>query len=550
MLRFLGFELNEQRAELRGPDGAAIKIRSRTLEMLKIFASNAGKVVSKRELMEAVWPGVQVGEDSLFQSIREIRSILGDDDRQVIKMISGRGYLFVADVSYQPELAVLEEAPVPVQPVTESKPAPHRPGFTISRRAALLAITGLGVSALAAATYFPRRLHASPSTIAVMPIVATGDDPATLQMAAGVTRDLTDGLMKIETIRVVVPPGAVDEVDYVVSSEFEATEGAWNLRTRLVERTTGAGKWTMSFSVARAGDDVPLQQTRLTAGMGHALALRINALLYGGDNIAGRLSIATPRIAIEQATAFINHTTQERFRAAQSILEKALAEAPDDVDLQISLAAFQLRGIQMDWFPAEERDAMENRVGAIMGRALRLRPDYIPVMETHCRYLVTTNQFIENLVACGKVLSVDPWNGIVLYLMGLSQIFLGRFDDALASFKQADRFDTPSVARWTWAAGAGWTYLLMGRAEEAAIWLQRSIAITPASGRPYMLLAAAYQQLGRTDEAREAMAKGMELRPHSTAQNAPPPAKNNSAVFLKASAQVVSLMVAAGLPEG
>lgn len=185
-----------------------------------------------------------------------------------------------------------------------------------------------------------------------------------------------------------------------------------------------------------------------------------------------------------------------------------------------------------------------------MARALRARPDYIPVLETHCRYLSATNQFIESLVACGKVLARDPWDGGALYLIGLSQIFLGRFDDALASFKQADRFDTPPAARWTWAVGAGWTYLCTGRAEEALPWLQRSIAITPASGRTHLLLAAAYQQLGRADEARAAMAKALELRPGSTALDVPPPTKNTSPVYLKASERIVSLMVAAGLPEG
>lgn len=89
----------------------------------------------------------------------------------------------------------------------------------------------------------------------------------------------------------------------------------------------------------------------------------------------------------------------------------------------------------------------------------------------------------------------------------------------------------------------------MGRAEEALPWLQRSIAITSASGRTHMLLAAAYQQLGRADDAGAAMAVALELRPGSTARNAPPPTKNNSAMFLRASERVLSLMVAAGLPE-
>jgi tetratricopeptide (TPR) repeat protein len=416
-------------------------------------------------------------------------------------------------------------------------------------RAALIAMAGLGVSILAAAMWPARLFPASPATIAVMPMAAAADDPLAAPMAAGVTRDLTDGLAKIETIRVTIPSGAAKSADYVVSSELEKTETAWNLRARMTEPATGAVKWTTSLSIDRTDADLLLQQTRLTAGMGHPLARRINALLKAGERAAGGSPTGTARVAIEQATASINHTTLERFRAALAILEKALADNPDNVDLQVALAAFQLRGVQMAWFPAAERERVENSVGAIMARALSARPDSIPVLETQCRFLSATNQFLESLVACGRALAHDPWDGGALYLVGLSQVFLGRFDDALATFKQADRFDTPQVARWTWTLGAGWTYLLMGRAEEALPWLQRSIAITPASGRTHLGLAAAYQQLGRADDARAAMATALELRPGSTARNAPPPPKNNSAIYLKAYDRVLSLMIAAGLPE-
>lgn len=516
--------------------------------MLKVFAANPGRVLSKQELMEAVWPDIHVGEDSLFQSIRELRTALGDEQRQIIRLMSGRGYLFAAAVSGKADT----DAPRDAHPATgteaDNEPAPGRRDVSMRRRAALVAMAGIGVTALTAAIWRPGLLTGSPVTVAVMPMAAA-DDPPAARMAAGVTRDLTDGLAKIETIRVMLPSGAAKGADYVVSSELEKTGTAWNLRARMTEPATGAVRWTTSLSIDRADSDAPLQQTRLTAGMGHPLALRINALLKAGERGADGSPTGTARVAIEQATASINHTTLERFRAALAILERTLADDPDNVDLQVALAAFQLRGIQMAWFPTAERETVENSVGAIMARALRARPDYIPVLQTQGRFLSTTNQFVESLVVCGKVLAQNPWDGIALYLIGLSQIFLGRFDDALVSFKQADRFDTPQVARWTWAVGAGWAYLLMGRAEEALPWLQRSIAITPASGRTHMLLAAACQQLGRTDDARAAMAVALELRSGSTAHNAPPPTKNNSAIFLKASERVVGLMVAAGLPE-
>ena len=122
LLRFAGFELDEFRAELRGPDGAPIKLRPKPFSMLNMFLANAGRVVSKQELMQAVWQNVHVGEDSLFQCIREIRTVLGDDDRRLIRLVTGRGYLFDA-TTHMPKAILDREAdkvvvgqPMPVEP--------------------------------------------------------------------------------------------------------------------------------------------------------------------------------------------------------------------------------------------------------------------------------------------------------------------------------------------------------------------------------------------------------------------------------------------------
>ncbi|WP_137046148.1 tetratricopeptide repeat protein [Pseudolabrys sp. FHR47] len=171
------------------------------------------------------------------------------------------------------------------------------------------------------------------------------------------------------------------------------------------------------------------------------------------------------------------------------------------------------------------------------------------VGETYCRFLSATNHFAESLVTCARTLSFDPWNGLAHFLVGLGQMHLGRFEDALATFRLADRYDTPPVSRWTWLVGVGWAYLVLGDAESAVPWLQRSIAITPATGRTHMLLAAAYQQLGRTDEARAAMQQGLKLRPGTTALTVAPPMKNASPAFKESSDQQIQFMTAAGLPE-
>ncbi|MBR0713170.1 tetratricopeptide repeat protein [Bradyrhizobium liaoningense] len=574
MLRFAGFELDQQRAELRGVDGVAIKLRPKTFEMLRVFATSGGRVLSKQELMEAVWPNVHVGEDNLFQCIRELRTALGDERRQLIKLASGGGYLLTAEVEAEPEVTAEaeapttapagEDAPLPPAEVAAAPVRPPRATFGLSRQATVAAVAGLCVIvvglAVAAPVLKPDLLFKRPPPrLAVMPIADDGNDPRGAAMAAEVTACLTDGFAKVQNISVVAPRSAVSggestaasaaSSDYELRGELERGDQFWTLRARIIKATTGEVQSVVAASVAADEADAQLAQSRLVAGVGHVLARRLNEILESRPSTSRKISAGGDKVAVEQALASINQTTRERFGAAQTMLQKALADDPDNLDVAVALASLQMRGIQMVWFGPDEAVAVEARANATLEQALRSRPNSIPVLEAYCRFLSATNHFVESLVTCAKALSFDPWNGSALYLIGLGQIYLGRFDDALATFLQADRYDTPPASRWTWLLGAGMANVLMGRDEEALPWLQRSIAITPATGRSHFMLAAAYQRSGRFEEARAAITEGLRLRPGTTKLNVSPPMKNASPVCIAAWERVVQAEVDAGLPE-
>jgi DNA-binding winged helix-turn-helix (wHTH) protein/tetratricopeptide (TPR) repeat protein len=556
LLRFADFELDRQRMELRGPDGQPIKIRLKAFGMLLLFLDNAGRVISKQELMQVLWPNVHVGDDSVFQCIRELRTSLGDDKRQIIKSVIGVGYLFDVPVSSEPAAGEAPEAAIPQEGMAEPGRAWRLFGLRgPARFAAVAAFGALFGLAIAAAFLGRDAFTRKPPTIAVMPISGADADVAPTGMA--VTVLLTDGLAKIDNVRVVTPGAATssqgastpaDPADFVLSGELRKTNQSWELQARMTTRATREVIWTARISAAIDGPDVQLQRVRLAAGLGYQLARRINEL--GRDNASGTTAArAAAKVVIDQATASINRTNKERFATAQTILKSALARDPDNVDLTVALVALQLRGVQMQWYGRAESVEVETNAKAMLERALRAEPNSVAVHEAYCRFLTATNRFSGSLVACAQTLRFDPWDGMALYDLGLTQLQLGRFDDALATFKQADRFDTPQVSRWTWLLGAGMTLMLMDRSEEALPWLQRSLAITPGSGRTYMLVSAAFERLGRTAEAKAAMAKGLSLRPGSNLSNVTLPTKNASPIFIRATKWIVQAYLAAGLPE-
>ena len=91
VLVFDAFVLDRLRGVAR-VDGVDIDLRPKPFAVLCHLAMNAGRLVSKQELHEAVWGTVAVSDDSLVQCIRELRLKLGDVDHRLIRTVSRRGY--------------------------------------------------------------------------------------------------------------------------------------------------------------------------------------------------------------------------------------------------------------------------------------------------------------------------------------------------------------------------------------------------------------------------------------------------------------------------
>jgi DNA-binding winged helix-turn-helix (wHTH) protein/tetratricopeptide (TPR) repeat protein len=84
-----------------------IAVSPKAFEMLAYLVANSGRVVSKDELLKAIWPESYVEEGNLSQNVFVLRKALGDR-AGCIATIPGRGYQFTADVhsTPQPEIAL------------------------------------------------------------------------------------------------------------------------------------------------------------------------------------------------------------------------------------------------------------------------------------------------------------------------------------------------------------------------------------------------------------------------------------------------------------
>ena len=101
MYAFEGFRLDAQRRVLFGTDGQPIPLTPRLFDTLLYFVERAGQLLTKEQLLEALWPNVVVEEHNLNKTVSELRRVLGEKpgEHKFIVTKPGRGYRFVADVA-------------------------------------------------------------------------------------------------------------------------------------------------------------------------------------------------------------------------------------------------------------------------------------------------------------------------------------------------------------------------------------------------------------------------------------------------------------------
>ncbi len=116
-LRFNGYQFSDEQKCLSHQDGRQVRLRAQSLAVFLELAKAPDRVVSKDELINAVWPDVKVTDDSLTQCISDVRKALGDTDRVVLTTIPRQGYLLKSD---EPQSTATKTSEYPSKPSTSA----------------------------------------------------------------------------------------------------------------------------------------------------------------------------------------------------------------------------------------------------------------------------------------------------------------------------------------------------------------------------------------------------------------------------------------------
>jgi DNA-binding winged helix-turn-helix (wHTH) protein/Tfp pilus assembly protein PilF len=169
-------------------DGHAIELQPKALDILLLLVRNPGRLITKEDLLSAIWPQLVVEESNLSQNIFLLRKALGDGEggHRYIVTLPRRGYQFAEPVNIRQSDVAAIAAPPPTSPpdvIGETASAARRQAhMRMSRPFLIPAIVGAAIAlvviALAGSAYFRRQsVVAESDTIVLADFANSTGDP-------------------------------------------------------------------------------------------------------------------------------------------------------------------------------------------------------------------------------------------------------------------------------------------------------------------------------------------------------------------------------------
>lgn len=243
-----------------------IRVEERTIRLLACLAERTGEVVGNNELLDRVWPGATVSQDSLYQAVASLRRLLGDDPKAptYIATVPRRGYRLVAEV--------VREPPEPAESSRRGEaPSARTSAFrrlVLPALAVVLVLAG-GLTFALRSTPRPPSPAPRPATapiaksIAVLPFLdLTSESMGEEYFADSMTEELIDRLSKLPGFHVPAPTASfyfkgrrmtVDaiakslNVVYVLDGSVRRSGPTLRIAARLVRGEDGFVVWSGTY---------------------------------------------------------------------------------------------------------------------------------------------------------------------------------------------------------------------------------------------------------------------------------------------------------------
>jgi DNA-binding winged helix-turn-helix (wHTH) protein/TolB-like protein/Tfp pilus assembly protein PilF len=486
LVRFEEFEL-DLKTRCLSRAGQAIALNPRTFDLLAYLVQNAQRLVTRDELLNALWPESFVDDSNLSQHVFLLRKALNEsrETARIIRTVPGRGYEFVARI--EPQSVDDESVPshqrdfqlhaahsitrVVVEEETDEDAPVRLRTRTLGFAAAALALLIILAGAWEAFVAW-RAAHAPALSIAVLPFANRTGDTSQDYVCSGLADELIDQLDRVPIRQLrVIAPGSSDidaskpvsqigralRVQYLLEGSLQKQGAYVRVSAQLVRVADQSRIWSSVYD----GDpsDEFVFESSIADAVGHALSLKLPPLVHA----AYRPEKFEARDAYLKGQYFFSQRTKAGFESAIENFSNAVAVDPKYAAAYAQLAsAYNLMG-QYSWMDPESArnlgwaaagqaaslDPAQPEAHAALGfsywfyrwnspaaeqefrKAIALDHANIDAHHWYAQMLMTKGRFAEAEEQMQAALDIDPVSPILRTNLGWLSYFEGNFPQAV-----------------------------------------------------------------------------------------------------------------------
>lgn len=528
LYQFGEFSLDAQSRILKRA-GAKTPMTPKAFDALLLLVQNAGRLVTKDELMKAVWQDSFVEESNLTQTIFMVRKALDEtSDRRYILTVQGQGYRFLVPVTEAANQAPEQDAPVAAADAASilETSSSSRPRIAGGRRLALFVSVAVALVLIAGFTFWPwrsRRSAAEPQAkimLAVLPFENFTGDPGQDYFSDGMTEEMISQLGDLDPAHLGVIArtsvmhykhsqesipqiGKELGVQYVIEGSVRRDSERVRITAQLIQVKDQSHVWAREYD-RDLGHVLELQ-----GEIAREIANEIDSSLGGRQRIMAAQGAASRSTGTKSYEAydlylkgryFWNKRTEAGFRQAADYFQQAIDKDPNYAPAYAGLA--DTFSLMSTWNMGPQNELMPKARAAAL-RALELDES---LAEAHASLALIEENYDYDWPGSEKefrrAIELNPQYATAHQWYAEFLSWQGRFDEAFAESSRAQQLDPLSMIIATDHA----TILYYSRQYESAIEEYRSVLeLDPTDGHARGMMIPPYLQLGRYGEAIDAV---------------------------------------------
>jgi TolB-like protein len=490
---FGSYRLDPARRELiRGSD--TIAMGPRVFDLLLYLVQHRERVVSKQELLHAIWGGRIVSESTMTSHVNAVRNAIGDSgsEQRLVRTVARKGFRFVAEVRIADR--------------------PNRNGAA-----------GQDLTDPSALPALALNVPGRPS-IAVLPFLNLGADPEQEYFADGVVEDIIAALSRHSWLFVIARNSsftykgrAVDVtqvgrelgVRYVLEGSIRKAADRVRITGQLINASTGRTVWAERFEGSL--NDVFQVQDEVAATVVGAIVPQLERAEIERAHRKPTESLDAYDYYLRGMARF-HQGTREAIEHALPLFHKA-TELDPDYAVGYGMAAWchvwrKLNG----WMSDHTQEAAEG--AKLAHRAIELgKHDAVALTRGGHALGHFGGDFDGCIALLDRALVLNPNLMAAWYLSGFQRIARGEPSDAIERFAKGMRLSPLDPEMPRMQTGTALAHMLAGSYDLALLWARKALRDLPSFVLAAGIVAASEAHAGRVAEAERAIRDLRQLHP-------------------------------------